>query len=286
MSINQTAKDIKSLKIQGATQIAIAAVKAFGEEIKKGVSKKELEVSARKLILARETEPALRNAIGFCLENYEKDPRVAKKAADHFEQARKKIIEIGAARIKSGMTIFTHCHSATVEEIIVKAHKQGKRVRVHNTETRPKFQGRLTATAIAKAGIPVDHFVDSAAIEAMRGCDLFLFGCDAITSDGRIINKIGTALMIDIANKYGIPRYSCTDSWKFDPETMQGKDEVIEERSAKEVWDHAPKGVKIHNPAFEVCDPDKITGVISELGILKPESLVAEIKSIYPWLIS
>lgn len=285
MSINQVSKDIKSLKIQGATQIAIAAVKALGEEIKKGASKKELEKSAAKLIKARETEPALRNALRFCLENFKKNPQIAKKAIDHFEQARKKIIEFGSARIKSGMTIFTHCHSKTVEEIIVHAHKQGKRIHVHNTETRPKFQGRITATAIAKAGIPVDHFVDSAAIEAMRGCDLFLFGCDAITSDGRIINKIGTALMIEVAQKYGIPRYSCTDSWKFDPETMRGKDEVIEERSAKEVWDHAPKGVRIHNPAFEVCDPDKITGVISELGILKPESLVSEIKTAYPWLI-
>lgn len=285
MTINQTAKDIKSLKIQGATQIAIAAIKAIGEEIKKGASKKDLKKSARKLILARETEPALRNALRFCLENFQTNPHIAKKAMDHFEQARKKIMEIGAARIKSGMTIFTHCHSATVEEIIVKAHKQNKRIRIHNTETRPKFQGRITATAIAASGIPVDHFVDSAAIEAMKGCDLFLFGCDAITSDGRIINKIGTALMIEVAQKYGIPRYSCTDSWKFDPETMRGKDETIEERDAKEVWDRAPKGVKIHNPAFEVCDPDKITGVISELGILKPESLVAEIKSVYPWLI-
>ncbi|EKD64090.1 MAG: ribose-1/5-bisphosphate isomerase [uncultured bacterium] len=286
MSISQVAKDIKSLKIQGATQIAVAAVLAIAAEIKKNPTKKSLQASAKKLILARETEPALRNAVNYCVANFQKDPLIAKKAIEHFEFAREKIIEIGASRIKNGMTIFTHCHSSTVEKIIIKAHKQGKRVRVHNTETRPKFQGRLTAAAIAKAGIPIDHFVDSAAIEAMRGCDMFLFGCDAITSDGRIINKIGTALMLEVADKYGIPRYSCTDSWKFDPETMKGKDETIEERNAKEVWDRAPKGVKIHNPAFEVCSPDKITGVISELGILKPEALISEIKSAYPWLIS
>ncbi len=183
------------------------------------------------------------------------------------------------------MTIYTHCHSSTVEKIIISAHKQGKKINVRNTETRPKFQGRITAANIAKAKIPVEHFVDSAAIEAIRGSNLFLFGCDAITSDGRIVNKIGTALMLEIAQKFSVPAYSCTDLWKFDPDTLGGKDEEIEQRSAKEVWNRAPKGIKIHNPAFEICSPDKITGIICELGVFKPETILEEIRNAYPWML-
>ncbi|HAU40257.1 MAG: translation initiation factor IF-2, translation initiation factor eIF-2B subunit delta [Candidatus Peregrinibacteria bacterium GW2011_GWF2_43_17] len=284
-SFNSIVKDIKDLKIQGATSIAVSAVKAFELELKAKKSHNELLKSAQKLIKARTTEPALRNALTYCLSNYKTDPNITKKAAKHFEDSKKSIIEIGAKRIKSGMTIYTHCHSSTVEKIIIEAHKQGKKVRVHNTETRPKFQGRITATNIAKAKIPIEHFVDSAAIEAIRGSDLFLFGCDAITSDGRIVNKIGTALMLEIAQKFSVPSYSCTDLWKFDPDTLGGKDEEIEQRSAKEVWDRAPKGIKIHNPAFEICSPDKITGIICELGVFKPETILEEIRNAYPWIL-
>jgi len=285
-TFEETVEDIKDLTIQGATAIAIAATKALAKKIADGESRKSLEAAAKELEETRATEPALRNSLRYCLANYENDPEAAQKVIKHFEDAKKRITEIGANRIEDGMTIFTHCHSSTVERIIINAYKQGKKIRVHNTETRPKFQGRITARKIAKAGIPLEHYVDSAATEAIRGSDLFLFGCDAITSDGRIINKIGTALMLEIAEKYDVPSYSCTDSWKFNPETLEGHDEVIEERDPSEVWKDAPEGIKIHNPAFEVCSPDSLTGMISELGIFKPEALVTEIKAAYPWLIS
>ncbi len=281
----QVVQDIKDLKIQGATAIAIEATKALGELIKSGKTHEELEVAAQKLIDARATEPALRNSLRYCLENYKNDPAAVDKAMQHFEESKKAITEIGANRIQDGMTIFTHCHSSTVERMVIEAHKQGKKIKVRNTETRPKFQGRITAKKISEAGIPIEHYVDSAGAEALRDCDLFLFGCDAITSDGRIINKIGTRLMLEFAEKYDIPAYSCTDSWKFDPATIMGHDEEIEERDPSEVWEDAPTGVKIHNPAFEVCSPDNLTGMISELGIFKPEALITEIKAAYPWLL-
>lgn len=284
-NLEETVKGIKDLTIQGATAIAIAAVEALTEEIKAGKSREELEAANTQLVEARATEPALRNALRYMLENYESDPEIGAKAKQHFEDSKKKITEIGANRIEDGMTVFTHCHSSTVERIVIEAHKQGKKVSVRNTETRPKFQGRITAKKIAGEGIPIEHFVDSAATEALKKSDIFLFGCDAITSDGRIINKIGTALMLEIADKYDIPSYSCTDSWKFDPATISGHDEEIEERDPAEVWEDAPEGVKIHNPAFEVCSPDDLTGMISELGVFKPEALITEIKVAYPWLI-
>ncbi len=284
-TFEETVEGIADLTIQGATAIAIAATEALAEKIAAGESREDLEAAARKLEEARATEPALRNSLRYCLENYESDPEASKKAIKHFEDTKKRITEIGARRLEDGMTVFTHCHSSTVERIVIEAHKQGKKVRVRNTETRPKFQGRITAKKILEAGIPLEHYVDSAATEAIRGSDIFLFGCDAITSDGRIINKIGTALMLEVAEKYDVPSYSCTDSWKFDPATLEGHDEVIEERDPSEVWEDAPEGIKIHNPAFEVCSPDSLTGMISELGIFKPEALVTEIKAAYPWLI-
>ena len=38
------------------------------------------------------------------------------------------------------------------------------------------------------------------------------------------------------------------------------------------------------NPAFEICDPDMITGVISEIGVYKPTTFVDEVRRTNPWM--
>lgn len=285
MTYNEIVQKIKNLEIQGAEKIAKKATEAFGLKLAETKNRAELEKYVKELIALRETEPALRNALKYCMENYEKDKNIVQTVISHFEKSKDKIAEIGAKKIRDGMKVFTHCHSSTVEQILIKAWQDGKKFEVYNTETRPKFQGRITAEELAKAGIPVTHFVDSAGRSMMAKCDLFLFGCDAVTSEGKLINKIGTESLVDRAFELHIPAYSCTNSWKFDPKTVYGNEEEIEERDPKEVWENPPKGVKILNPAFEISQPDKFTGIITEIGVFKPETLISEIQKNYPWLI-
>lgn len=283
----ETLQKIKSLEIQGAENIALAAVKAFDEKLKGAAAQdvEKLKGYIRELESLRETEPALRNALHYCLLNFKNDPKVAETVTNHFKSAKEKIAEIGAKKIHDGMTIFTHCHASTVTKILLKAWSEGKRFTVRNTETRPKYQGRKTAQELAEAGIPVVHSVDSAGRLGMKKSDIFLFGADAVTAEGNVINKIGTTMFVEFANLYQIPVYSCTNSWKFDPATIGGTDEPIEERDAKEVWEDAPAGVTIVNPAFELTPADRISGIITELGVFKPETLITEIQKAYPWMV-
>ena len=111
-----------------------------------------------------------------------------------------------------------------------------------------------------------------------------LLGADAITVEGKIINKMGSELFAEVAEQNDVPVYICSDSWKFDPASVFGYEEEIEKRSAKEVWPTAPKGVTISNFAFEKINPDLITGIISELGVYTPEVFVEEVKRSYPWI--
>jgi len=275
---------IKSLEIQGAKNIAIKGIEAFGLKLKETSDRKLLEKYAKEIIATRSTEPGLRNGIDFCLNNVGKLKDPATEAIKHFKESNKKIAEIGSKKIKNGMIVFTHCHSSTVTNILIQAKKDGKKFEVYNTETRPKFQGRLTAEELAKAGIKVTHMVDSAGRSMIRKADLFLFGCDAISSEGFLINKIGTEALADAAQEAGIPSYSCTDSWKFNPETILGHDEEIEQRDKKEVWDKPPRNVTIYNPAFEITRPDRFTGIITEIGVYKAETLVLELQKHYPYL--
>lgn len=285
MTYEETLTKIKSLEIQGAENIAIAAVEAFAEKLKETQDEARLKQYIAELSSLRETEPALRNALQYCFLNFKRDPSVAESAINHFKNAKTLIAEIGSQKIHNGMTIFTHCHASTVTKILLKAWTDGKRFTVRNTETRPKYQGRKTAEELAAAGIPVIHSVDSAGRLGMKKSDIFLFGADAVTAEGNVVNKIGTTMLVEFANLYQIPVYSCTNSWKFDPATINGKDEPIEQRDPKEVWDTPPTGVTVINPAFELTPADKISGIITELGVFKPETLVSEIKKAYPWMV-
>ncbi|MDP2906346.1 MAG: hypothetical protein Q8O03_00235 [Nanoarchaeota archaeon] len=272
MSFEQICKDIKSLKIQGATNVAKAGVQAF--------KIKHDERSIKKLLSLRPTEPALRNAINFSLKDTKKNPDIALK---HFEEAKKKIVEIGAREIPKDSVVFTHCHASTVTGILKKAFKT-KKFEAYCTETRPMYQGRITAKELASAKIPVTMFVDSAARYALKNSDIMLLGADAVLSNGKVANKIGSELFAEAAKKYGIPIFVCTDSWKFDPSTVKDYEEKLERREAKEVWPNPPKGVKISNIAFELIAPELITGIISELGIYNPETFVVEVQKAYPWM--
>jgi ribose 1,5-bisphosphate isomerase len=266
-------RDIKAVKIQGATNVAMAAVKAL-------MLKNDTK-SVQKLISLRATEPALRNAIEYVKEN---PKELGPKALDHFKQANKKLAEYGSKKIEDGMTVFTHCHASSVMAVIKKAKEDGKKFEVYCTETRPLLQGRKTAKELAALKIPVTMFVDSGARIALKDSDVFLFGADAITSEGKIINKIGTEMFAEIADKYDTDTYCCTNSWKYDPMTVFGTKEPIERRDSKEVWDKAPKGVDIMNLAFERVQPDAITAVISELGVHPPSVFLQEVRKTYPWL--
>lgn len=273
---NKICKDIKTLKIQGAENVAIAAAKAL-------LLRHDI-FAVKKLISLRPTEPCLRNTIKFIL-SYENIEEGVKEALKHFDYAQNKIAEIGSKLIKNKMTVFTHCHSNTVINILSYAKKQGKMFKVYCTETRPLFQGRITAKQLTKLKIPVTLFIDSAAKFALKKADIVFFGADAITST-KIYNKIGSEMFAIIAKQYGVPLYIATDSWKFDAKAIYGEEEKIEIRATKEIWPNAPKGVKILNPAFEKIDPQLVTGIISELGLFMKESFIAVLKEKYPFIFS
>ncbi len=299
-AIEKAVRDIKSVKIQGAENIAKASVEAIRLYFsKRRLRRPDVFLSAlfsasKKLSGARPTEPLLRNCMRFVVMETGREGSVnglmnrmfsaCRQVIYHLEIAGKSIADMGSNKIENGMNVFTHCHSSSVMGALRKAKEQGKNFVVYNTETRPLFQGRITARELARMKIPVKHFVDSGARIALKDCDLMLIGADAITSEGKVINKIGSEMFAMMAERYGVPVYVLADSWKFDPLSVYGIPEPIERRSAREVWRRPPRGVEISNMAFERVDPDLISAIISELGVYAPENFVSEVRKTYPWI--
>lgn len=253
---NKIADDIKSVKIQGAINIAKKALYAY--------SLFPFEKTKKKLFSLRPTEPMLVNVLNK-IGRFE-----YKEILQHFSVSQEKINKNVLKLIKNSDIIFTHCHSTNVVKALIFAKKQKKKFEVYITETRPLFQGRKTAKELSRTGIKVTQFVDSAiafALEKENKKDkiftnkIFL-GADALLKNG-IINKVGSKIISELAYNHKIPLYIVSDSWKFTKKNVP-----IENRNLNEIWDKAPRSIKIKNPAFEFVPKKYITEIISEYGVL------------------
>lgn len=264
-SLQKIYKGIKEIKIQGATNIAKAAVKAYSISPKQSTKKK--------LVSLRPTEPMLQNVV----KKLNKDNK--DEILNHFSQAQEQINKNVLKILKKKEVIFTHCHSTNVVKSLINAKQKRKSFEVYNTETRPLYQGRKTSRELTKNKIKTTQFVDSAlniALTKKQGnkkvTKIFL-GADAILRNGDVVNKVGSGMIAQIAKKNKIPLYIIADSWKFTEKNLK-----LEQRKYDEVWDDAPKHIKIKNPAFEKIPAKLITKIVSELGILSPKEFVKAAK--------
>lgn len=301
-TVRETAEHIRQLEVQGARNVAVAAVKALqtlAEQTKvknKSALLKELKEAQTVLYASRETEPLMRNAMRWVISQAEASSEDrsdvlclavasnAKLFLQNLEASKEKIAKIGAKRIRDGSVVFTHCHSSTVTRMLAIAKAEGKNFKVICTETRPAMQGRITAREMLELGVETTFIVDSATRTFMPEADFVVVGADAITSEGNVVNKIGTRIIAVLAREARKPFYVVSELLKFDPETLGGECEKIEQRSPAEVWDKAPEKLLVRNPAFDVTPSRLIDGLICEEGIIAPQVVVDIIRRKHPWI--
>ncbi len=293
--LQKTIKDIKSLKIQGARNVAQSALKALVSEVKSSKAKspatlyKEMRKAATALAKSRPTEPMMRNlledAVRYAKIQHQqgKDISLMKRAIVKREEGiikktsddKKRLSEYGAKLIPDNALVITHCHSSSVTGILLKAKKMRKKFRVIALETRPRYQGRITAKELADAGIDVTLVVDGAMNMFMKKADIILVGADSVSSRGDLINKVGTSTLAHIARMHDVSIYSCAELLKYSSHTIYGEREKIEERDPKEVWEKPPRKLKISNPAFDVTPAKYLSGYVTEVGVLPTQSFFA-----------
>lgn len=307
-TIKTIAEDIKSIKIQWATNIAKAGIAVLIKEIKKQrfTSEKEFDTFFKQAMVilkqARPTEPMLFNWLTYCLANYK--TLLAKKSdlktiTTKLFQAGKNYLGdiereealrplIWAKLIKKNMHVMTHCHSWSVVKLLITAHKQNKNIHVYNTETRPLYQWRKTSQDLIKAGVPDTMVTDDAApffvdniYESDTHIDMVIIGSDAIKMDGSVYNKIWSFAIALAAWHSKIPVYIVGSLTKIDVENTI----KIEQRSGSEIRSDAPKWLKILNYAFDMVPAKFITGIITEYGVIKPKDIKKTLKKYCPWMI-
>ncbi len=302
-NVDKVVEEIKTMKVRGALNIALTASRTMKSVIEAGEGSaeeiiKKLKSVGEKLKSSRPTAVSLPNSVDYVIylaesiEGSEPDSykRELLDAVDNFildmERSLEEIAEIGSRMIKDKDVILTHCNSDTVTEILKKAWREGKKFTVYATETRPRWQGHITARELLDAGIPVTLIVDSAACLTMqtKKIDKVFVGADTVCVNGDVVNKIGTSQVALCAKERDIEFIVAVESIKFSPQSMMGSVIEIEERSPAEVWDEdKPKNLGIYNPAFDVVDAENIDMIITEFGVMPPEAVYQVVKEKFSW---
>jgi len=205
----------------------------------------------------------------------------------------------GAALIRSGMKILTHCNAGWLAFVdigsatapIYAAQEQGKQFHVFCDETRPRCQGAtLTAWEFAQQSISHEVIADNAAGHLFQRGEIkmVIVGSDrTLGRTGEVANKIGTYTKAVLAHRHRVPFYVAIPLSTIDWNLKSGADIPIEERGEAEVlgaWGTDAKGTRRYvrvanpgsgarNPGFDVTPAELITGIITPIGIFKPHEL-------------
>ena len=209
------------------------------------------------------------------------------KLEDEDIAINKKIGDYGAEIVPKGATILTHCNAGglatvgygTALGVVRSAFAKDNTIQVFADETRPRQQGaRITTFELTMDGIPTTLITDGMCSYFMKKgmIDMVCVGADRIAANGDAANKIGTYTLAIAAKYHNIPFYVAAPLSTIDISIHSGDEIPIEERSREEVTHIngkiicAPE-VNVINPGFDVTPNELITGIITEVGILRPD---------------
>jgi methylthioribose-1-phosphate isomerase len=303
-SAEQMWEAIKALRVRGAPAIGIAA--AYGVYVASraaamaGDSREPIEIvdaTAEYLGTSRPTAVNLfwaldrvrKSAAGSGATMHEAMAshllQLADQMRDEDDEACLAIGRHGAALLKSGDHVLTHCNAGglatatygtALAPIYYACQQEKKQIEVYADETRPLLQGsRLTAWELMQAGIPVTLICDNMAGSVMRSgkVSAVIVGADRIAANGDFANKIGTYGVAVLAREHDIPFYVAAPLSTFDLALQSGDEIPIEERDPTEVRTLngqaiAPENVRVYNPAFDVTPVKFVTAFITERGVV------------------
>ncbi len=303
---------VREMRVRGAPVLGVVAaygVAMAAGEIPAGDRGRfldRLKEAGREIESARPTAVNMAWAMRRMLDLADAEPDVAavpgrllaeaRSMQEEDEQVNRRIGRFGSEIVPDAGAVLTHCNTGalatagygTALGVIRAGWEGGKRFEVFHTETRPFLQGaRLTAWELVQLGIPSTLIVDSSAgVLLSRGeISCVVVGADRIAANGDVANKVGTYTLAVLSKENSVPFYVAAPTSTVDLSLSSGEEIPIEERQAEEVTSFggvrtAPEGIKVRNPSFDVTPHRYVSGIITEVGILREpytESLASSV---------
>ena len=292
-SMEDVASSIEDMTVRGAPAIGVAA--AYGVAVAAEGGADAVLAAIERLSKTRPTAVNLywslkrMSAVFECCRKNDNfasvlEAEAVKIHADDI-QINKKLAFYGQGLLPSKGTVITHCNAGalatagygTALGVFRAAAENGKKLKIYADETRPRLQGaRLTAFELYEDGFDVTVICDSmsAFLMSKEKIDAVITGAGRIAANGDTANKIGTYGLAVAAKRHNVPFYIAAPASTIDIGCKTGDDIPIEERDPDEIRQINrelifPSAIPVWNPAFDVTPAELISGIITELGVLR-----------------
>lgn len=272
----------KALKI---IEIRLESVEEPNEDIKR-----EILTLAKNIIESRPSMAPLINTIGFLIHDLDRvNKKILEERRNKFYIDREEREKALAQAFRTFLTnkeknapkVMLISYSSTIINQLIE--NKSYNFELFILESRPLLEGIRVAETLSSY-FKTNLIIDAAMGKFIDQIDFVLIGVDSVLKDGSIINKIGTFPLAVLANERNIDVYGVGDYFKYNLKSHYCKEVVIEEKPTKELYSEESQKelLKIHNYYFDITPPKYITGIISDLGILKMEEFIKLTKENLP----
>ncbi|KAL8972139.1 MAG: hypothetical protein Q9183_000706 [Haloplaca sp. 2 TL-2023] len=189
------------------------------------------------------------------------------------------------SKIQNGDVIMTFAKSSIVERALVEAYRLGKKFRVIIVDSRPLYEGRNLAIALANLGLEVEYALTQTLGHVVQDATKLFLGAHAMMSNGRLYSRIGTAMVAMMAKESNIPTIVLCESIKFTDRVALDSiafNEVAPPEElgigleglggATEPMADVPN-LQVLNLMYDLTPADSLTMIITEYGSLPPSSV-------------
>ncbi|KAH7102945.1 IF-2B-domain-containing protein [Auriculariales sp. MPI-PUGE-AT-0066] len=155
------------------------------------------------------------------------------------------------SKIQDGDVILTYARSSVVEKMLLQAHAERRVFSVIIVDSRPMLEGKKLLKVLSSAGISCTYCLLSALGTVLSQVSKVFVGAHSLHANGAVSSRAGTGAVATLAKAHGIPFLILCETYKYTPAA----------------W------LTQLSPLYDLTPPSSITAVVTEVGIIPPNSL-------------
>jgi len=202
-------------------------------------------------------------------------------------------------KIKDGDVILTYARSSVVEKSLLHAKASGKNFSVVVADSRPMMEGKALLRVLSSHSIPCTYLLLPAIGSLITSVSKVIVGAHSLHANGAVLSRAGTALVAMMAKEHSIPVLVCCETYKFsetvpldsftrnelaplsifkvEPDSPESDGLPLPPApSSKTLVSRLPGAddlLEVMNPLYDLTPPNAITAVVTEVGIIPPNSI-------------